>query len=117
MLIFKPLDGFHNKSVLWASYKIKKLNFIKIKIFKHACIRTAMNFGINKIHVIQRYNSVLLNVNKFRNEELLENDRKLANNFRRLSSTISNSSEKKENEFDINSKASSGTSKWMDIIW
>ena len=40
---------------------VSNFNFIIKLILKHACLRTAMSFGINSVHIVQEYDNLLLN--------------------------------------------------------
>lgn len=88
----------------------------KNKKIKHACIRTAMNFGVNKIHIIQRYNNFMLNLNDFKNREFDEDNPSITgivDKKHKHSKLIKSES----NEFTKINKANSGTAKWMEVKW
>jgi len=76
-----------------------------------------MNFGVNKVHIIQRYNNFLLNLNDFKNREFDEDVSNEKKKFINKNSEIINNSKIGENEYIKINKANSGTAKWMEVQW
>jgi len=74
-----------------------------------------MNFGVNKIHIIQRYNNFMLNLNDFKNREFDGDGDNNGLIHRKIKNSKTINSEL--NEFTKINKVNSGTAKWMEVKW
>jgi len=77
-----------------------------------------MNFGINRIHIIQKYNNFFMNLNDLNNRKFAEDMKNLDfSDIYKKQKENNDNNKNLTNEYMIVNKVNSGTAKWIDVRW